>query len=296
MHLSVGCRKKQGSGSAFHGLFTHFLSFCLHLAENRGSRRCVCRKQAEQGQDVPQRDEEIPEPGHLSADYNGPSELQDVRQLGGPAVRDGGPHWGRKHPPSVQRCVVCDTTGMKVSRLRLFRETEQEECGFRMNVACTRALVGPQNDSPGPEHTLPYADLSPVSQVCTSLFAHITRNGLTRGASSWLGAAVGSSPITRSPRPRTRRWCSAEVGKSASTCGMWGRVASGLCVPVGGHASGTLSSSCGASSASSSTSQLNTQLLNHGGRHLTPRPPTDPHTGKTARLWCFLCPWGRELL
>uniref|UniRef100_A0A674NQG1 Regulator of telomere elongation helicase 1 n=1 Tax=Takifugu rubripes TaxID=31033 RepID=A0A674NQG1_TAKRU len=41
-----------------------------------------------------------------------------------------------------------------------------------------------------------------------------------------------------------------------------------------------LKSSCGASSSS----QLNTQHLNHGGHHLSQKQLRDPHTGRTARL------------
>lgn len=39
--------------------------------------------------------------------------------------------------------------------LGLFRETEQEELRFRMNIPCTRSLLGPQNHFQGPKHTRP---------------------------------------------------------------------------------------------------------------------------------------------
>lgn len=38
--------------------------------------------------------------------------------------------------------------------LGLFRETEQE-LRFRMNIPCTRSLLGPQNHFQGPKHTRP---------------------------------------------------------------------------------------------------------------------------------------------
>lgn len=56
-------------------------------------------------------------------------------------------------------------------------------------------------------------------------------------------------------------------------------VTSCVFIPGAGHASGAVQSSCG----TSSSSQLNTQLLNHGGPHLTQTPLTKPHpqSGKT---------------
>lgn len=96
-------RRRQGW--AFHSFNSYSLLLSLHLVENKDSGRCVCGKQKEQGKVFPQRDEEIPQPGHLWADCNSPAELQDIRQLGSPAVKDGGLNWGREYPRSVQRCV-----------------------------------------------------------------------------------------------------------------------------------------------------------------------------------------------